>query len=134
MTDQTYAVDHPYRRKLPKKRKSETISAQVGDTQVYIHLARFEDGSLGEIFLSSSKQGSFSGAMLDAFAIAISMGLQYGVPLESFVSKFIEYKFEPHGRTDDPEIQEVRSILDYIFRRLAKDFLSTEQLGTLGVK
>jgi len=93
----------------------------------------YPDDGLGEIFLKMSKQGSTLAGVMDAFSIAISIGLQYGVPLETYVSKFTNMRFEPAGMTDDPDIRIASSMLDYIFRRLALDFLPFEKRSELGI-
>ena len=87
----------------------------------------YDDGQLGEVFLKLGKQGSTLAGVMDAFSIAISIAIQYGVPLEAFVSKFVNMRFEPAGMTDDPDIRISQSIMDYIFRRLALDYLPFEQ-------
>ena len=93
----------------------------------------YEDGALGEVFLKLGKQGSTLAGVMDAFSIAISIAIQYGVPLEAFVSKFVNMRFEPAGMTDDPDIRISQSIMDYIFRRLALDYLPLEQREALGI-
>ena len=93
----------------------------------------YEDGQLGEVFLKLGKQGSTLAGVMHAFSIAISIALQYGVPLEAFVSKFVNMRFEPAGMTDDPDIRISQSIMDYIFRRLALDHLTFEQREALGI-
>jgi ribonucleoside-diphosphate reductase alpha chain len=93
----------------------------------------YEDGQLGEVFLKLGKQGSTLAGVMDAFSIAISIALQYGVPLEAFVNKFVNMRFEPAGMTDDPDIRISQSMMDYIFRRLALDYLSFEQREALGI-
>jgi ribonucleoside-diphosphate reductase alpha chain len=92
----------------------------------------YPDDGLGEVFLKLGKQGSTLAGVMDAFSIAVSIGLQYGVPLETFVQKFSNLKFEPAGLTDDPDIRMAQSIMDYIFRRLALDYLSFEERAELG--
>ena len=92
-----------------------------------------DDGELGEIFLKLGKQGSTLAGVMDAFSIAVSIGLQYGVPLETYVSKFTNLRFEPSGMTDDPDVRMSQSIMDYIFRRLALDYLSFEDRSMLGI-
>ena len=104
-------------------RPSTTTSFQVGDAEGYITAGSYPDDGLGEIFLKTSKQGSTLAGVMDAFAIAVSIGLQYGVPLETYVSKFINTKFEPSGMTNDPDIRFATSMIDYVFRRLALDYL-----------
>jgi len=125
---------HPVRKRLPMSRPSKTTSFQVGDAEGYIIAGSYPDDGLGEIFLKTSKQGSTLSGVMDAFSIAISIGLQYGVPLETFVEKFINMKFEPSGMTNDPDIRFASSLLDYVFRRLALDNLPTETREGLGIK
>jgi ribonucleoside-diphosphate reductase alpha chain len=93
----------------------------------------YPDDGLGEVFLKLGKQGSTLAGVMDAFSIAVSIALQYGVPLETFVQKFTNLKFEPAGLTDDPDIRMAQSIMDYIFRRLALDYLSFEERAELGI-
>ena len=93
----------------------------------------YPDNGLGEVFLKLGKQGSTLAGVMDAFSIAISIALQYGVPLEAFVSKFTNMRFEPAGMTDDPDIRMAQSIMDYIFRRLALDYLPYEDRAALGI-
>ena len=92
-----------------------------------------DDGELGEVFLKLGKQGSTLAGVMDAFSIAVSIGLQYGVPLETYVSKFTNLRFEPAGLTDDPDVRMAQSIMDYIFRRLALDYMSFEQRSAMGI-
>jgi ribonucleoside-diphosphate reductase alpha chain len=124
----------PVRKRLPQKRPSITTSFQVGDAEGYITAGSYPDDGLGEIFLKTSKQGSTLSGVMDAFSVAISIGLQYGVPLETYVSKFINMKFEPSGMTNDPDIRFAVSLLDYVFRRLALDYLPEETREGLGIK
>ncbi|HET7236231.1 MAG TPA: vitamin B12-dependent ribonucleotide reductase [Actinomycetota bacterium] len=128
------ALAKPVRKRLPSVRPSTTRSFQVGDAEGYITAGSYPDDGLGEIFLKTSKQGSTLSGVMDAFAIAVSIGLQYGVPLESFVSKFINMKFEPSGMTNDPDIRFATSLVDYVFRRLALDYLPAEQREALGIR
>jgi ribonucleoside-diphosphate reductase alpha chain len=93
----------------------------------------YPDDGLGEVFLKMSKQGSTLAGVMDAFSIAISVGLQYGVPLETYVSKFTNMRFEPAGMTDDPDLRMASSVVDYVFRRLALDFLPVERRAELGI-
>ncbi len=123
----------PTRRRLPKKRPSETVSFSVAGAEGYLTASSYPDDGLGELFLKMSKQGSTLAGVMDAFSIAISIGLQYGVPLETFVSKFTNMRFEPAGMTDDPDIRMAASVMDYIFRRLALDFLPVERRAELGI-
>lgn len=126
--------DHPRRRRLSQKREAFTRSYRVGEAEGYITAGQYPEGELGEIFLKASKQGSTLAGVMDAFAIAVSLGLQYGVPLEAYVSKFINMKFEPSGSTDDPDIRFSSSLVDYVFRRLALDYLPEESREGLGVR
>jgi ribonucleoside-diphosphate reductase alpha chain len=123
----------PVRKRLPQSRPSITTKFEVGDAEGYITASSYPDDGLGEIFLKTSKQGSTLAGITDAFSIAISIGLQYGVPLETYVSKFINMKFEPSGMTNDPDIRFASSIVDYVFRRLALDHLTPEQRAGLGI-
>lgn len=123
----------PTRKRLPKARHSLTTSFTVGGAEGYMTSGAHEDGSLGEIFLKLGKQGSTLAGVMDAFSIAVSIGLQYGVPLETYVSKFTNLRFEPAGLTDDPDVRMSQSIMDYIFRRLALDYLSFEERSMLGI-
>jgi len=125
---------HPVRKRLPMSRPSTTTSFQLGDAEGYITAGSYPDDGLGEIFLKTSKQGSTLAGVMDAFAIAVSIGLQYGVPLETYVSKFINTKFEPSGMTNDPDIRFASSMIDYVFRRLALDYLTPETREGLGIK
>ncbi|WP_372735488.1 vitamin B12-dependent ribonucleotide reductase, partial [Nocardioides sp.] len=123
----------PTRKRLPKSRSSRTTSFTVGGAQGYMTSGAHDDGELGEIFLKLGKQGSTLAGVMDAFSIAVSIGLQYGVPLETYVSKFTNLRFEPAGLTDDPDVRMSQSIMDYIFRRLALDYLSFEDRQALGI-
>ena len=117
-------VDHaPVRRRLPKQRPSQTTSFRVGDIEGYLTAGSYPDDGLGEIFFKVSKQGSTMSGVMDAFAIAISLGLQYGVPLEAYVAKFVNMIFEPNGMTDDKDVRIAQSLVDYLARRLAIDYL-----------
>ncbi|HXL42200.1 MAG TPA: vitamin B12-dependent ribonucleotide reductase, partial [Actinomycetota bacterium] len=124
----------PTRRRLPRKRPSRTTSFRIADCDGYVNAGEYpETGELGEIFLKVAKQGSTLAGVMDAFAIAISIGLQYGVPLKAYVDKFINMRFEPSGITDDPDFRFATSVVDYIFRRLAADYLSPEDRASLNV-
>ncbi|WP_436527111.1 vitamin B12-dependent ribonucleotide reductase [Actinoplanes sp. HUAS TT8] len=123
----------PIRKRLPKKRTSETVSFSVGGAEGYLTASSYPDDGLGEVFLKMSKQGSTLAGVMDAFSVAISIGLQYGVPLETYVSKFTNMRFEPAGMTDDPDVRMASSVMDYIFRRLALDFLPYETRAELGI-
>jgi ribonucleoside-diphosphate reductase alpha chain len=126
-------IGQPIRRRLPKSRPSRTTSFSVAGAEGYLTAGSYEDGELGEVFLKLGKQGSTLAGVMDAFSIAISIALQYGVPLEAFVSKFVNMRFEPAGLTDDPDIRMSQSIMDYIFRRLALDYLPLEKREALGI-
>jgi ribonucleoside-diphosphate reductase alpha chain len=123
----------PVRKRLPKKRPSQTVSFAVGDAEGYLTASSYPDDGLGEVFLKLGKQGSTLAGVMDAFSIAVSVALQYGVPLRTYVEKFMNMKFEPAGMTDDPDIRIANSVMDYIFRRLALDFLPYDQRAELGV-
>jgi ribonucleoside-diphosphate reductase alpha chain len=124
----------PVRRRLPKKRPSQTVSFAVGDAEGYLTASSYpDDGRLGEIFLKFGKQGSTLAGMMDAFSLAVSVALQYGVPLEKYVEKFMNMRFEPAGMTDDPDIRMATSVMDYVARRLALDFLPYEKRAELGI-
>jgi ribonucleoside-diphosphate reductase alpha chain len=124
----------PVRRRLPRTRPSNTTSFRVGDIEGYLSAGSYPDDGLGEIFVKVSKQGSTLSGVMDAFAIAVSLGLQYGVPLEVYVAKFSNMIFEPNGITDDPDIRITQSLVDYIARRLAIDYLDVETRHALGIK
>ncbi|HKH54713.1 MAG TPA: vitamin B12-dependent ribonucleotide reductase [Propionibacteriaceae bacterium] len=126
-------VYRPTRKRLPKSRPSRTTSFSVGGAEGYMTSGSYPDDGLGEVFLKLGKQGSTLAGVMDAFSIAVSIGLQYGVPLETFVQKFTNLKFEPAGLTDDPDIRMAQSIMDYIFRRLALDYLSFDERAELGI-
>jgi ribonucleoside-diphosphate reductase alpha chain len=126
-------VYRPTRRRLPKSRPSRTTSFSVGGAEGYLTAGSYPDNGLGEVFVKLGKQGSTLAGVMDAFAIAVSIALQYGVPLETFVQKFTNLKFEPAGLTDDSDIRMAQSIMDYIFRRLALDYLSFEERAELGI-
>jgi ribonucleoside-diphosphate reductase alpha chain len=126
-------VHKPFRKRLPKSRASRTTSFTVGGAEGYMTSGAHEDGELGEIFLKLGKQGSTLAGVMDAFSIAVSIGLQYGVPLETYVSKFTNLRFEPAGLTDDPDVRMAQSIMDYIFRRLALDYMPFEERSMLGI-
>ena len=123
----------PIRRRLPKSRPSRTTSFSVAGAEGYMTAGSYDDGTLGELFLKLGKQGSTLAGVMDAFSIAISIALQYGVPLEAFVSKFVNMRFEPAGMTDDADIRISQSIMDYIFRRLALDYLDYDKREALGI-
>jgi ribonucleoside-diphosphate reductase alpha chain len=124
----------PVRKRLPRSRPSITTKFEVADAEGYITASCYPDDGLGEIFLKTSKQGSTLAGIMDAFSIAISIGLQYGVPLEAYVAKFINTKFEPSGMTNDPDIRFATSLVDYVFRRLALDHLPPDKREALGIR
>ncbi|MFZ9720193.1 MAG: vitamin B12-dependent ribonucleotide reductase [Candidatus Nanopelagicaceae bacterium] len=121
------------RKRLPKSRPSRTTSFSVGGAEGYMTAGTYEDGQLGEIFLKLGKQGSTLAGVMDAFSIAVSIGIQYGVPLETYVQKFTNSRFEPAGMTDDPDIRMAQSMMDYIFRRLALDYLPHDVRSAYGI-
>ncbi len=123
----------PVRKRLPKKRPSQTVSFTVGGAEGYLHAGSYPDDGLGEIFVKLGKQGSTLAGVMDAFSMSISVGLQYGIPLEFYVSKFSNLRFEPAGMTDDPDVRIATSVLDYLFRRLALDYLTYEKRAQLGI-
>jgi ribonucleoside-diphosphate reductase alpha chain len=123
----------PVRNRLPKARPATTTSFSVGGAEGYMTAGAYADGALGEVFLKLGKQGSTLAGVMDAFSIAVSIGLQYGVPLETFVEKFTNLRFEPAGMTDDADIRMAQSMMDYIFRRLALDYLSFETRSGMGL-
>ncbi len=127
-------VEHrPTRKRLPKRRPSQTTSFAVGGAEGYLTAGSYPDDGLGEIFLKFGKQGSTLAGVMDAFSVAISVALQYGVPLETFVEKFTNMRFEPAGMTDDPDVRMAQSLMDYVFRRLALDHLDFETRSYLGI-
>ena len=121
------------RKRLPKSRPSMTTSFSVGGAEGYMTSGAYADGALGEVFLKLGKQGSTLAGVMDAFSIAVSIGLQYGVPLQTFVEKFTNLRFEPSGMTDDADIRIAQSMMDYIFRRLALDYLPFEARSGIGL-
>jgi ribonucleoside-diphosphate reductase alpha chain len=123
----------PVRRRLPKTRAATVTRFDVAGAEGYMTASSYPDGGVGEVFLKLGKQGSTLAGVMDAFSMAISVGLQYGIPLESYVAKFTNLRFEPAGMTDDPDIRIATSMMDYIFRRLALDHLPYEQRAELGI-
>ena len=123
----------PTRKRLPKSRPSRTTSFTVGGAEGYMTSGSYPDDGLGEVFLKLGKQGSTLAGVMDAFSIAVSIALQYGVPLDTFVQKFTNLRFDPAGLTDDPDVRMSQSIMDYIFRRLALDYLPFETRAGLGI-
>ena len=133
VVEHVITVEKPIRHKMPKVRASKTFSFRVADCHGYVTVGEFEDGRPGEVFLKVAKQGSTLAGIMDGFAIAVSLGLQYGVPVRTFVEKFTNVRFEPAGMTDDREIRFATSLLDYIFRRLAVEYMSKEERTEIGV-
>jgi ribonucleoside-diphosphate reductase alpha chain len=123
----------PVRRRLPKARSATVTKFDVAGASGYMTASTYPDDGVGEVFLKLGKQGSTLAGVMDAFSIAISVGLQYGIPLESYVEKFTNMRFEPAGMTDDPDVRIATSVMDYIFRRLALDHLPFEQRAALGI-
>jgi ribonucleoside-diphosphate reductase alpha chain len=132
-TDEEAAQAGIVRRRLPRQRPAQTLSFTVGDAEGYMTAGEYPGDGLGEIFVNLGKQGSTLSGVMDAFAISVSIGLQYGVPLEAFVSKFINMRFEPAGMTDDSEVKFASSIVDYMFRRLAIEYLPPETRHQLNI-
>ena len=115
---------------MPDRRKGYIQKASIGNHKVYLHTGEYEDGKIGEIFIDTSKEGELVKALMNNFAIAISLGLQYGVPLDEFVNAYVDTKFEPSGKVaGNDRILSASSILDYIFRELAISYLNREDLA-----
>jgi ribonucleoside-diphosphate reductase alpha chain len=126
--------DHrPVRRRLPRQRPATVTRFSVAGAEGYMTASSYPDDGIGEVFLKLGKQGSTLAGVMDAFSIAISVGLQYGIPLDSYVAKFTNMRFEPAGLTDDPDIRIASSVMDYIFRRLALDHLPYDDRAALGI-
>jgi ribonucleoside-diphosphate reductase alpha chain len=123
----------PVRRRLPKNRTASVTSFSVAGAEGYMTASKYPDDGVGELFLKLGKQGSTLAGVMDAFSMAISISLQYGVPLEKWVEKFTNMRFEPAGITDDPDIRIASSVLDYVFRRLALDHLPYETRAEMGI-
>jgi ribonucleoside-diphosphate reductase alpha chain len=121
------------RERLPRRRVSSTFAFRVADCEGYVTVGEYEDGRPGEVFIKVSKQGSTLAGIMDAFSISISLGLQHGVPLATYVRKYVNMKFEPSGMTDDADLRIATSLVDYIFRRLALDYLDSSEREELGV-
>ena len=126
-------IHRPLRQKLPRSRRGRTFEFRVADCKGFATIGEYDDGRPGEIFLTVSKQGSTLSGIMDAFAKSISYGLQYGVPLRAFVEAFTNMRFEPAGMTDDPDIRFASSIMDYLFRRLAIEYLSFDERAELSI-
>ena len=123
-------IKNKSRFKMPDRRKGYIQKAQIGDHKVYLHTGEYDDGKIGEIFIDTNKEGELVKAMMNNFAIAISLGLQYGVPLDEYVDAFIDTKFEPSGNViGNDRILSASSILDYVFRELAISYLGKEELA-----
>ena len=123
----------PVRRRLPRQRPATVTRFSVAGAEGYMTASSYPDDGIGEVFLKLGKQGSTLAGVMDAFSMAISVGLQYGIPLDSYVAKFTNMRFEPAGLTDDPDIRIASSVMDYIFRRLALDHLPYDQRAELGI-
>jgi ribonucleoside-diphosphate reductase alpha chain len=123
----------PVRRRLPRQRSATVTRFSVAGAEGYMTASSYPDDGVGEVFLKLGKQGSTLAGVMDAFSIAISVGLQYGIPLESYIAKFTNMRFEPAGITDDPDIRMASSVMDYIFRRLALDHLPYDDRAELGI-
>jgi ribonucleoside-diphosphate reductase alpha chain len=116
------------RKTLPAKRRGYTYKAKVGGQPMFLRTGEYSDGTIGEIFIDMAKEGATMRSLLNSFAIAVSVGLQYGVPLEEFVDKFIFTRFEPSGVVDHPNIKTATSVLDFVFRALAYEYLDRDDL------
>jgi len=123
----------PVRQRLQRSRVSRTFEFRVADCKGFVTVGEYPDGRPGEIFVKVSKQGSTLAGIMDAFAISVSHGLQYGVPLSAYVETFVGVRFEPAGITDDPDIRIATSLMDYLFRKLAVMYLSADERADLGV-
>ncbi len=126
-------VAAPRRHRLPDDRTEVGRKFRVGDYEGYIHVGLFEDGTPGDIFVDIAKEGTTLAGLMNSFMISVSLGLQYGVPLEVYVSKFSHMRFEPSGNTNDPDIRVAKSLVDYIFRWMGKKFLTTDQQEEVGI-
>ncbi len=126
-------VYKPVRERLPRSRRSRTFEFRVADCKGFVTVGEYDDGRPGEMFVRVSKQGSTMAGIMDAFAISLSHGLQYGVPLRNFVETFTGMRFEPAGMTDDPDIRIANSIMDYLFRKLAVLYLPYNERAELGI-
>ncbi|HET9691444.1 MAG TPA: vitamin B12-dependent ribonucleotide reductase [Acidimicrobiales bacterium] len=129
----TVVVKQPIRERMPRRRTSSTFAFRVADCEGFVTVGEYEDGRPGEVFMKVAKQGSTLAGIMDAFAISVSLGLQHGVPLATYVKKYTNMRFEPAGMTDDPDLRIAASLVDYIFRRLAVDYLPYEERAELGV-
>ena len=130
VNNESKKIKNNARFKMPDRRKGYIQKAQIGDHKVYLHTGEYDDGKIGEIFIDTNKEGELVKAMMNNFAIAISLGLQYGVPLDEYVDAFIDTKFEPSGNViGNDRILSASSILDYVFRELAISYLGKEDLA-----
>jgi ribonucleoside-diphosphate reductase alpha chain len=123
----------PQRRRLPDDRTEVGRKFRVGDYEGYIHVGLYDDGSPGDIFVDIAKEGTTLAGLMNSFMISVSLGLQYGVPLEVYVSKYAHMRFEPSGQTNDPDIRVAKSLVDYIFRWMGKKFLTADQQEEIGI-
>src|SRR3989475_930731 len=121
------------RRRLPDDREEVGRKFRVGDYEGYIHVGLYEDGTPGDIFVDIAKEGTTLAGLMNSFMISVSLGLQYGVPLEVYVSKFAHMRFEPSGQTNDADIRIAKSIVDYVFRWMGKKFLTADQQEQIGI-
>lgn len=132
-TQHAEAVTRPVRARLPRRRRSSTFAFRVSDCEGYVTVGEYDNGRPGEVFMKVSKQGSTLAGVMDAFSISVSLGLQHGVPLSTFVKKYTNMRFEPAGMTDDADLRIATSLVDYIFRRLAIDYLTFDERSDLGI-
>src|SRR3989475_1291973 len=121
------------RRRLPDDRVEVGRKFRVGDYEGYIHVGLYEDGTPGDIFVDIAKEGTTLAGLMNSIMISVSLGLQYGIPLDGYVSKFAHMRFEPSGMTNDPDIRAAKSIVDYIFRWMGKKFLTVDQQEEIGI-
>jgi ribonucleoside-diphosphate reductase alpha chain len=133
VVEKVITVKEPVREKLPRNRRSRTFEFRVADCKGFVTVGEYADGRPGEIFIRISKMGSTLAGIMDAFAISVSYGLQYGVPLRAYVETLANYRFEPAGMTDDPDLRFATSLVDYIFRRMALDYLSAQERAELNI-
>jgi ribonucleoside-diphosphate reductase alpha chain len=123
----------PQRRRLPDDRTEVGRKFRVGDYEGYIHVGLYDDGTPGDIFVDIAKEGTTLAGLMNSFMISVSLGLQYGVPLEVYVSKFAHMRFEPSGMTNDSDIRIAKSLVDYIFRWMGRKFLNADQQEEIGI-
>jgi ribonucleoside-diphosphate reductase alpha chain len=131
--NEKFIVKGAIRRPLPKVRQAKTFSFTVADSHGYVTVGEYDDGTPGEVFINTAKMGSTLAGLMDSFARSVSYGLQYGVPLKTYVKGLSHMNFAPSGITDDPEIRTASSLVDYIFRRLALSYLSFDDRLELGL-